>query len=107
MVSRATPTTATKWSPIEKVIQFTTLALFLVDKPKMVKRQRQVKSARIGNHDGGLGKSRKRRKKVKGMSEKEVACLHLHVLRKSMTVDFAKRNAVMKTASEAKSVFSD
>lgn len=81
MVSRATPTTATQWSPIEKVIQFTTLALFLVDKPKMVKRQRQVKSARIGNHDGGLGKSRKRRKKVKGMSEKEVACLHLHVLK--------------------------
>ena len=47
----------------------------------MVKRQRQVKSARIGSHNGGLDKSRKRRKKVKGVSEKELACLHLHALK--------------------------
>ena len=72
---------ATQWSPIDKVIPCRTLAQFLVDNLKMVKRQRQVKSARIGSHNGGLDKSRKRRKKVKGVSEKELACLHLHALK--------------------------
>ena len=69
--------------PIDNLVWRSTVAQPLVRDLQMVKRYRQAKSVQRGNHGCVLRKSTKRRKKMKGMSERELACLHLHALKYS------------------------